>query len=237
MDFNGFLSSFKPHAPPVTPAEKWRSALAAGLAVLLMGLTLKLLPQIGYPPVMLASMAATAAILFAMPHSPVAQPWPVVGGHLFSALVAWGCSWLIPDPVIAGGCAVGLSLLLMHYLLCLHPSGAATALIVVLNAPQFHHQGWQWIAYVVAANALLSLLLGLLINNLIPGRRYPSPPAQPRPAMSGVAIAIEPSDLEWAASQMEGMLDVSVEDLTEIYQLAARHADERYLQALKTMEK
>jgi len=31
-------------------------------------------------------MAASAVLLYAVPHSPLAQPWNLVGGHLFSAI-------------------------------------------------------------------------------------------------------------------------------------------------------
>jgi len=37
---------------------------------------------------MVASMGASAVLLFAVPHSALAQPWHVLGGHLISALIA-----------------------------------------------------------------------------------------------------------------------------------------------------
>jgi CBS domain-containing membrane protein len=38
-------------------------------------------------PIMVASMGASAVILFITPNSPLAQPWPLVGGQLISAIV------------------------------------------------------------------------------------------------------------------------------------------------------
>jgi CBS domain-containing membrane protein len=38
-------------------------------------------------PMIVASMGASAVILFIIPHSPLAQPWPLVGGHVVSAFV------------------------------------------------------------------------------------------------------------------------------------------------------
>jgi CBS domain-containing membrane protein len=229
MSLKNWFVSFRPGFDPIPLTEKIRSAVAATAGVLLMGWALRFLPQIVYPLAMLASMAASAALLYAAPHSPMTQPWPLVGGHLFSALVGWACSSIIPDPVIAGAAAVGLSVLIMNLLNCLHPSGAATALIMVLNAESFHQHGWQWLAGTVVANTVLSLLLALIINNLIPGRRYPMrrDGAQHLPPVAGQYAGPGKNDIEWALTRMDGVIDVSEEDLLEIYRLAAEHARER----------
>ena len=34
-----------------------------------------------------ASMGASAVLLFAVPHGVMSQPWPLIGGHLVSALI------------------------------------------------------------------------------------------------------------------------------------------------------
>ena len=225
MNFNDLISSFKPSFDPVPFSEKIRAGLAALAGILLMGLALRYLPT-GIPLIILGSSAAAAVLLYAVPHSPMAQPWPVVGGNLISGLVGWTCSMLIPDPVIAGACAVGMAVFLMHLSHCLHPPGGATALIMVFGAEQFHLHGWGWAAGTVAANTILSLLLALTINNLIPGRSYPMHRAvmPPRPAGS---TALGQEDIEWALTQMGGVIDVSEEDLLDIYRLASGHARER----------
>ncbi|MBI3901413.1 MAG: HPP family protein [Nitrosomonadales bacterium] len=226
MELKEFIASFKPGFDAIPLAEKIRSSFAVAVGILLMGWVLRFLPGAGYPLLLLASMAASAALLFVAPHSPMTQPWPLVGGHLFSALAGWGGSLLIPDPVIAGAVAVGLSVLIMYLLHCLHPSGAATALIIVLNAEQFHQHGWQWVAVTVTANALLSLLLALLINSLIPGRHYPARHTVRAPIQRNGEIGA--ADIEWALKQMDSVIDVSEADLLEIYQLADEHAKARH---------
>jgi CBS-domain-containing membrane protein len=56
----------------------------------------------------ISSMGSTAVLLFAMPHGAVSQPWPVMGGHLVSALVGVTCArWLGYDPSLAAAVAVG----------------------------------------------------------------------------------------------------------------------------------
>lgn len=221
MSYKEFFASFKPGFDPVPVVEKLRSGLSALLGILFTGLAMRYLPQEdGYPLVLLVPMAATATLLYAVPHSPMSQPWPVAFGHVLSGIVGWACSWLIPDPAVAGGCAVGLAIVCMHLAHCLHPPGGATALLMVLNAAQFHHQGWQWAAVTIAANALLSVLFALIINNLIPGRRYPIR----RIGVFAPVNGLTKENIEWALTRMDGMIDVSEEDLLDIYRLAIRHA-------------
>ena len=49
----------------------------------------------------ISSMGATAVLLFAAPHGALSQPWQVIGGHFFSALIGVTCSQWIPDVVLA----------------------------------------------------------------------------------------------------------------------------------------
>ena len=98
-------------------------------------------------------------------------------------------------------------------------------MIMVLGAEQFHQHGWEWAALTVAANTLLSLLLALTINKLLPGRHYPAQHAPLQPARRSGDLAA--ADIEWALSQMDGVIDVSEEGLLEIYRLATEHAHPR----------
>jgi CBS-domain-containing membrane protein len=60
--------------------------------------------------------AASTVLLFAVPHSPMAQPWNLVIGHGISALAGWCVAYLINDVVVASAIAVGVAILLMHLL-------------------------------------------------------------------------------------------------------------------------
>src|SRR3970282_1737113 len=128
MDLKSFLQSFKPHATQTSFPEKLRSGLAGGIAILLLTLALHNLPQTGFPLLILSSMAASATLLYATPHSPLAQPGTLVGGPLVSALAGLLCGLLIPEPALAAGAAVGSAILLMEIFSCLHPPSTATAL-------------------------------------------------------------------------------------------------------------
>lgn len=228
MSFKSFIQSFRPYKISTSLSEKLRSGLAGGLAIFVMAWALYALPQHSYPLLMLGSIAASAVLLFAAPHSPFAQPWNLVGGHFVSAIAGWLVSLMIPDPSLAAGVAVGTAIFLMYYLNCLHPPGAATALTLVLASEQFHSMGWQWVALIIIANVLISLLLALLINNMLPGRGYPAQVLSPTPTKLDPMITPEQIDIAWAVEQMDGVIDVSIEDLTDIYAKAQTHARDRF---------
>ncbi|MFM2396850.1 MAG: hypothetical protein RLZZ144_100, partial [Pseudomonadota bacterium] len=75
MQVREFIKSFMPQLANASWTEKLRSGLAGGVAILLLGWLLHALPQGPYQLMMLGSMAASAVLIFAVPHSPLAQPW------------------------------------------------------------------------------------------------------------------------------------------------------------------
>ncbi len=223
-----FLRSFAPHRSPATFAERLRSGAAGGSGIFLLAWALHLLPQPELPLLLLASMAASAVLLYAVPHSPLAQPWNLICGHLISALAGWITISFVHDPLTAAGIAVGAAIFLMYLLDCLHPPGAATALTLVLGAAQFLHMGFAWTLAIVGANGFISLLLALTINNALPRRHYPQTPAAPAPPPVAIRVLPEQQDIEWALTQEDSMLDISAEDLTGLYDAAQRRAQFRF---------
>jgi CBS domain-containing membrane protein len=178
----------------------------------------------------LASMGASTFLLFAVPHSPMAQPWPMFGGHIVSAFMGVACASLIPHPVIATASAVALAIFAMHLLHCMHPPSAATAMIAVLGGPEVHAMGYAFCYEVVALNAVTLLLLALFINNVMPGRRYPMfdshhPHHEKFLAKPVKQVRLTEEDFEWALGKMDGFVDVSKEDLLDIYEFALEHAN------------
>lgn len=222
------------HPSPAPTREKLLSSLSACIAIMLLLTVVNFVAaKSALSLLVLASMGASAFLLFVVPHSPMAQPWPLVGGHLLASLIGIACARLIPDPVLATGAAVALSIYAMHTLRCPHPPSAATAMIAVLGGPEVQALGWSFCYEVVALNAALMLLLAFGLNALIPGRRYPlrhsHHPHHEEFLKSRHAnyAELRDEDLEWALGRMEGVIDVTREDLMDIYEFAVEHAQER----------
>ncbi len=55
----------------------------------------------------LVSTGASSMLIFAIPHSPVSQPWPLVGGHIISAFIGISAYNLIPNPILASSTVIG----------------------------------------------------------------------------------------------------------------------------------
>ncbi|MGZ4954915.1 MAG: HPP family protein, partial [Methylobacter sp.] len=64
-------------------------------------------------PIIVASMGASAVILFIIPNSPLAQPWSFFGGQLVSAIIGVACAQWFTDIALASACAVGGSIFAM----------------------------------------------------------------------------------------------------------------------------
>lgn len=177
----------------------------------------------GSSPWMVASLGASAVLVFGMPSSPLAQPWPVLGGSTLSALVGAVCSAFIPDPALAGAVAVGSAIALMVPLRCLHPPGGAMALYVVLTGGD----GWHLAAFPILFNVVVLLVAAVVYNGLT-GRRYPHP--QRVAASTDVAQgAFTASDVDAALAHYNQVLDVSRDDLEGLLHLAGRAAFQRTL--------
>jgi CBS-domain-containing membrane protein len=153
--------------------EKWISAV--GGMVSLVGIMLISHASLGLEggSMLVASMGASAVLLFAVPHGALSQPWPVFGGHLISALIGVTCAKLIPEPTLAAGLAVALAIGAMHYLNCLHPPGGATALSAVIGGQAVHQLGYQYLLTPVLLNVVTLLLIAIVFNYPFRWRRYP----------------------------------------------------------------
>ena len=223
-----------PESSPLSMGEKLRSVLAAFIAILLVGyVSSQFVSGIGLP-VLVASMGASAVLLFAISHSPLSQPWPMIAGNIFPALIAVTCAKYVPNLVVAAAISVALSLLVMLLLRCLHPPGGALALLPLLADKSVHELGYSFVLEPVGLNLIILLMLGFIINNLLPGRHYPARAVPVRddihkhddPA-SLDRLGINQADLHNALKQMDTFLDVSEEDLGQIYKMAGMQAYRR----------
>ena len=220
------VSLFRATAP-VSFSEKIISAIGAFLGILVAALISQNLGDKA-APLLMASMGASSVLLFAAPHSPMAQPWSFVGGHLISAVIGVTCFRFIPAPLVAAATAVATAIFVMHLTSSLHPPGGATALAMVIGGGEMHRLGYGAVLDPVGLNVLVLMVIALLVNNLSPGRRYPqlpsaaatnTAPAIPTLAMNRMVLGKE--DIEAALKEMNAYIDVTEEDLEQIYTRAS----------------
>lgn len=211
-------------ASPVSHRERWVSAIGGFVAILAVyGASRAVLGNTA-SPIMLFSMGSTAAMLFAVPHGALSQPWPLFGGHLVSGLIGVACLLLVPDPLLAGSLATGLALGAMHYLRCIHPPAGATTLAAALGGETVRSLGFGFVLAPLMLNVLIIFVVAVAFNALFPWRRYPAALAtSPPPATPSGKAAISHEDFVYALSQVDTFVDVSEEDLLRIYALATGH--------------
>ncbi len=219
--------------PAVSAAERRHAALGALVGIGISMWLLEGLPAHSYW--LLAPMGATAIILFGMATSPVAQPWPVAGGYLMACCAGLASAALVSSPWMAGAIAVATTLWLMARLNCVHPPGGALALLMVLDQKTFTSSTAHTIA-LVCANVALLLLSAAIINNLIPGRRYPwrAPVVEANPHGTQDKLPLQRGDLrredvDSAIRTQDSFVDVKEEQLLALYELAIDHAFSRHV--------
>ncbi|MEY4762908.1 MAG: hypothetical protein RLZZ200_2764 [Pseudomonadota bacterium] len=209
--------------------EQWRAAAGAALGVLAAGLSCRLLGQAaGVSPWLVAPIGASAALVFALPSSPLAQPWPVIGGNTLSACIGLLVGALVPDLAWGGALAVGLAILAMFLARCLHPPGGAVALLAVLT----HATSLHFPLFPVMADSVVLVLAGMAYNTLT-GRRYPH---RPQAASAVPASRFSEEDLDAAIARYGQVLDLSRADLAALLESAEAHAYGRKLGSLRCAE-
>lgn len=182
-----------------------------------------------------ASMGASAVLLFAVPHGKLSQPWPLVGGHLISAVVGVSVFKLVPDRAIAAALAVGLAIGAMHYLRCIHPPGGATALSFVIGPTTLHDMGYFYIVEPVLVNVLVILAVAVLFNLPFVTRRYPQglqqlmeKPSEPEGTLLDTH-EVQREDIVHAIEKMDIVVDLTDADLVKLFQLASAQAKMRHM--------
>ncbi|SNS33826.1 CBS domain-containing membrane protein [Noviherbaspirillum humi] len=227
------LQRYLPTAPRIDSREKARSILGAALGIFVTGLLSRTIVGADSDlPWLLAPMGASAVLLFAVPASPLAQPWSVMGGNLLSAAVGLSCARFVGAPLAAASLALASALLIMMALRCMHPPGGAVALGSALGGPALAQHGFLFTLGPLALNSLLLVLAAVAYNNLC-GRRYPHRTVdhanqhQTRDKLPTDRLGVTAADLDMVLRQYNQVLDVSHDDLEEILLRAERQAHQR----------
>ena len=159
--------------PLVCWQERARAFFGAFLGIMLVLTIAKYLGEsVGIDEWLMASLGASALLVFALPQSPLAQPWAVIGGNTLSALVGISCAHFTDLPItVTLALAASLSILGMFILRCLHPPAAAVALIAVLG----HVLHYRYAFFPVMVDSILLTFSGAIYSNWT-GKAYPNHP-------------------------------------------------------------
>jgi len=207
-----------------------RGAIGAALGIFVAGGTTMIVVghADGLLPWLIAPLGASAMLVFCVPASPLAQPWPVIGGSLISAATGLAAGHFLGSPWLASGAAVGMAIALMTLARCLHPPGGACALLCALGSTGAEVWG-AFHLLPVAANVLALAATGWLYNNLT---GHPWPHTMPKIPVT-TAPAVTPSyqreDLEAVLEEWDEILDVDIDDLDALFQAVERRGLTRAL--------
>ena len=116
--------------------------------------------------IILASTGASAILIFGMPHTPAAQPWNIVGGHVVSAFVGVSCYQLIPYELLAASTSIPLAMVAMHFTRSMHPPGGATAITAVIGGQSVHELSYAFMMVPVFFNSIILLSVALSVATL-----------------------------------------------------------------------
>jgi CBS domain-containing membrane protein len=193
--------------------EKIISLLGGSLSILFLIFITGRCMHLPHATGLVASMGASAVLLFAVPHGQLSQPWPVLAGHGFSALIGVACAKWIPDQTAAAAVAVGLAIGAMHVLKCIHPPGGATALTAVLGDTAVHELGFHFVFCPVLVNCFVMITFAVIFNGFFSWRRYPAAlnrrAAEPPSAQTHEQILA-------ALRQLDSFVDISEDDLISL---------------------
>ncbi|MEC5384701.1 HPP family protein [Uliginosibacterium sp. H3] len=227
------LRSLIPLALGGDAEERIRSCVGALLGILITGLISHKVLGAQASLWLIAPMGASAVLLFAVPSSPLAQPWSIIGGNFVAAIVGVACWHALQDPLMAASAAIGIAIGLMLVLRCLHPPSGAVALTAVLGGAPVHALGMGFVLNPVMLNSFCLLAVAIAYNRFT-GRNYPHRPlgmtaAQKRmrdtPPEERLGFTV--SDLDNVLREYNQVIDIDRDDLQALFMQAEVQAYRR----------
>lgn len=174
-------------------------------------------------PYLFASIGASAVLVFAVPASPLAQPWPVFGGNIVAGLSGVAALHLMSNIYLAGMLAVATAILAMSLLRCLHPPGGGTALVAIIGGPAVTGLGYAWPLTVVAANAVALVAAGWLFHRFT---KHPYP-HRIELVTQRVRSGLLREDIDQALAETGETFDIDPADLEALLMRAEEFAEAR----------
>ena len=227
---------------PVASRASWkeliRSCIGAGLGLALAGMLVGMVDHfVPHALFLFAPLGATAVLVFAVPSSPLAQPWNCVVGNTAPALYALLLLWAFPtlSQTSMAALAVGGAIAIMLALRALHPPGGAVALLTVLSAEQLLPMGWYLLVPMAALSAVL-VAVGVLYHRAC-GRPYlHQPPQIAKAQRPATQLALSEQDLEQLLQRFDQSYNLTPDDLGALLAAAEEEAIKRRFAAVSCGE-
>jgi CBS domain-containing membrane protein len=230
------LRSFGPAVARTSPVEALRAGLGGLIGLGLTGLFV-LSPGIDLTTglYLVAPLGASSVLLFAVPNSPLAQPWSAIVGNTVAALVGVAVSMFVTEPTLRIALAVGLAIVATILARAVHPPAGAVAMTAAMSPDAIQHLGF-WFALAPIATGTAALVLVAIAYARLTGRRYPFRQFE-EPNRHGTDDAAPLERLGLSEAELSDILDryrqsfnLGVEDLARLIgaaelQAAAHHAD------------
>lgn len=167
------LKSLGPAVARVSGVEAIRAGLGALIGLGLTGLFL-LSPQIDQELglYLVAPFGASSVLLFAVPNSPLAQPWSAIVGNTVAAIIGVAVCLLVPDQTLRIALAVGLAVTATILCRAVHPPAGAVAMTAAMSPDAIEQLGF-WFAIAPIAVGTTTLVILATLYARLTGRHYP----------------------------------------------------------------
>ncbi|WP_417840195.1 HPP family protein [Tritonibacter scottomollicae] len=214
-------------SPALPPAQMWETLrAAAGAAVGIVGcalFTLVCTEVAGIPMHLLAPLGASAVLIYAVPNSPLAQPWSAIFGNTVSAVAAVAVLQIVPMP-LGPALAVGAAIFAMMIARALHPPGGAIALLAALDPAPVLSSGFAFAIVPVGLLTTALVLTGVLFNR-ITGRKYPFRQSVEAPVeLQEIRLGLSNDELEELLERFHQSTNIGVADLGRLLAAAEEEA-------------
>ncbi|WP_286762314.1 HPP family protein [Pseudomonas sp. UBA2047] len=222
-----------PPALNIPPKEWLRAGIGALLGLFLAGWLTSMAYGPGIALHLLGPLAASAVLVFAVHSGPLAQPWPVLGSYALAGAVGLAMRQGFGPELWVAAVALGISILVMCLLRCLHPPGGGVAVSAVLADPGLTALG-DHLLQPVLLNALILVTVAVLYNRLT-DVRYPKGAVirkdlhHTHDPLPTERVGVRSEDLDHALEELGEFVDVTRDELERIILATEQHALQRSL--------
>ncbi len=216
------LSSFGPAMSRPALREAVRAGLGAFVGLGLAGLFV-LTPAVDLRLglYLVAPFGASSVLLFAVPNSPLAQPWSAVVGNVVAGLVGVAVCLAVAEPTLRIALAVGLAITATILCRALHPPAGAVAMTAAMSPEAVGELGFAF-AFVPVGLGTVVLVAVAIAYGRLTGRHYPFRQFDD-PNRHGTADAAPAERLGLSEAELTDILDryrhsfnLGVEDLARL---------------------